>query len=775
MQLRRFGIIALVLVLALLGWGAYRYGIKPSADIRSVNGQILTATGVAVGGIVTASTDGSVLLNLTPNTFDGIGELQSKSRHPSASRTGSRIAFASNRDDTGWRIYTMDQDGGAVRQLTERPDTAFPGNNIDDHHPVISPDGSRVAFISQRDDVPWSEGDPTSLRGISNVYVVNVDGTNLQRVTQHTINPGGGPGGTTVRAAAWSPDGSKLAISGLRYLVENDRGSFVESIALVDVATGAEQILTQVGNDLTNALDWAPDGQTIVFSRSERGVTTYQLLPLTNVTVAGPITVLREDTLGTYPSGSNGTIRFSPDSQYLAYTRGTVNGELVIRSVSGGESEALPHKLGRDEALWWSAAPALTTPSSMALEPSALELSLSGTGTLEPIVRDATGRVLARSVARWSGEGINAGSPKITNAGTVTASNEERTDTICGENAGLSACATIYSGLQAPASTTPSQETGTEDPTDSSNTDPTDQPPISQDPETTAGEPPVDEPAVETPVTANPDSIPPMPGFPSIASQAEEPTSETPSGERPTVDESTATTDEPPAADNGSPTTPTGNSDSETPPVSTPETTSPGASTPASSTGTPPTPSVGTLPLTPPSATASSTAAAKLPTATTPPPATLTTESTKQSSQSSDGTTSSTDGTPPLSVVPGEKLSLSLPKTPKSPVVVAIDGKAIGSTTPSGNSAAIDIPLPNNLEPGTHTLTASSSGWTSDISLPVEVASASQYKTWILVLIGLLALIAAGFVIRYMTASPIGATELPPSTPLPNSPTPPRQ
>ena len=59
-------------------------------------------------------------------------------------------------------IYKADLDGGNAQPLTQ--DFAW---NI---HPAISPDGSKIAFISDRD-------------GVSNVWVMDINGENLRQVT----------------------------------------------------------------------------------------------------------------------------------------------------------------------------------------------------------------------------------------------------------------------------------------------------------------------------------------------------------------------------------------------------------------------------------------------------------------------------------------------------------------------------------------------------------------------------------------------------------------
>ena len=67
-------------------------------------------------------------------------------------------------------------------------------NAADDFAPAWSPDGRRIAFVSNRD-------------GNDEIYVMNADGT---AVTRLTMNPGedGGP--------IWSPDGKQILFVSVR-------------------------------------------------------------------------------------------------------------------------------------------------------------------------------------------------------------------------------------------------------------------------------------------------------------------------------------------------------------------------------------------------------------------------------------------------------------------------------------------------------------------------------------------------------------------------------
>ncbi len=79
-------------------------------------------------------------------------------------------------------IYLADLAGGQAKALTQ--DFAW---NL---HPTISPDGRQIAFISDRD-------------GASNLWVMDIDGTNLKQITKEKED--------LIHSPAWRPDGQYLA------------------------------------------------------------------------------------------------------------------------------------------------------------------------------------------------------------------------------------------------------------------------------------------------------------------------------------------------------------------------------------------------------------------------------------------------------------------------------------------------------------------------------------------------------------------------------------
>lgn len=133
--------------------------------------------------------DGTAETRLTSNEFDDI--------MPSFSPDGSKIAFTSYRDTPEHyqsQIYVMNADGSGQIRLTS------PIGAYAEHHysPSWSPDGTKIAFASNRDLTAWQ------------IYVINPDGTGLTQLTYS-------PSGVYNVDPSWSPNGKKLVFWSTRH------------------------------------------------------------------------------------------------------------------------------------------------------------------------------------------------------------------------------------------------------------------------------------------------------------------------------------------------------------------------------------------------------------------------------------------------------------------------------------------------------------------------------------------------------------------------------
>ena len=93
-------------------------------------------------------------------------------------------------------LYVTGVDGTGEVRLTSGPGAEF--------WPSWSPDGSRIAFSSTRDD-PNPDDCFTTCR--SEIYVINADGTGTTRLTSNSADD---------TKPVWSPDGTKIAFETTR-------------------------------------------------------------------------------------------------------------------------------------------------------------------------------------------------------------------------------------------------------------------------------------------------------------------------------------------------------------------------------------------------------------------------------------------------------------------------------------------------------------------------------------------------------------------------------
>lgn len=190
--------------------------------------------------------------------------------------------------------------------LRAQPFTTYPGQ---ERHPALSPDGSRVAFISAKDDQPdlyikqTNTETPLRLTNDSNFEMRptwSPDGGTLAfaradtaTVSLYTIPALGGPPRklvdvqSSIAGISWSPDGSRLVFA---QRTEQDGPFHLFTLVLDDLSLSAlTEAPPQYIGDTNPA--FRPDGTTLAFTRTDRAgvqdlflldVPSQQLTRLTN-------------------------------------------------------------------------------------------------------------------------------------------------------------------------------------------------------------------------------------------------------------------------------------------------------------------------------------------------------------------------------------------------------------------------------------------------------------------------------------------------------------
>jgi len=189
---------------------------------------------------------------------------------PRWSPDGVRLAFVSERDtDKKPQLYVMRTDGGEPRRLTDL------ANGISD--PVWSPDGTRLAFVARVGgwQEPESEHERKKSRPARVItslkYRWNAEGFTYDR-RPHVFAvsaEGGAPtqitdGDYADADPAWSPDGTQLAFVSARHATRDEDDQ--ADVWLVSSAGGEPRRVTDTSGT-ASVPTFSPDGAEIAFAR----------------------------------------------------------------------------------------------------------------------------------------------------------------------------------------------------------------------------------------------------------------------------------------------------------------------------------------------------------------------------------------------------------------------------------------------------------------------------------------------------------------------------
>jgi dipeptidyl aminopeptidase/acylaminoacyl peptidase len=267
---------------------------------------------------------------------------------PSAPRfapDGKRIAYVVTRADLDRSAYDSDvwlvnADGTRNVQLTRNPTADF--------DPQWSPDGTRIAFLSDRG-------------GRNAIYVIDADGGEARRLVEAP---------SAVRELAWAPDGKSIAFTRLdettpeeerRGKEKNDarvvgEGKKHAHVHLADPTTGETRRLTS-GDFSILRFDWAPDGKSIVVDRAP-GTGLDDLFRSDIYVVSVGDGSIRP--LVVRPGIDRGP-RWSPDGKWIAFTSAggkhdwLVEHDIHVVPASGGATRKISTDYDRTaEGIFWS-------------------------------------------------------------------------------------------------------------------------------------------------------------------------------------------------------------------------------------------------------------------------------------------------------------------------------------------------------------------------------------------------------------------------------------
>jgi len=284
-----------------------------------------------------------------------VGALLAASHEAEAAFPGQngRIAYVASISDAETNIYSMNPDGTDRKQLTD--------DSAGDYQPSVSPDGTRIAFMSVRSGINKiyaMNADGTSVRNLSgsfsgdgspawspdgreiafvyraDVWVMHADGSGRKNLT----NTGPVDGYSIAEAEpSWSPDGTKIAF----YKRTGHPGN--TDLYTIDVGgTGLKQVTDYAGKEYNP--DWSPSGHRITFHGYTRAS-------------GSRIFTIKPDGTGKRLIASGGSApAWSPDGKRIAFER---EGDLykVVSDGSGEPSVIAGPAESRDSSANWGPTP----------------------------------------------------------------------------------------------------------------------------------------------------------------------------------------------------------------------------------------------------------------------------------------------------------------------------------------------------------------------------------------------------------------------------------
>jgi eukaryotic-like serine/threonine-protein kinase len=149
---------------------------------------------------------------------------------PSFAPEGKTFVYVSKASGNA-DIYSKRVDGRNAINLTK-------DSHADNTQPAFSPDGSEIAFRSERDG--------------GGIFIMGATGESVRRLTDFGFNP------------TWSPDGSEIAVSTESTALQPQARPGSAVIDVIDARTGAKREIVDLAHDGVQP-NWSPHGDRIAY------------------------------------------------------------------------------------------------------------------------------------------------------------------------------------------------------------------------------------------------------------------------------------------------------------------------------------------------------------------------------------------------------------------------------------------------------------------------------------------------------------------------------
>lgn len=215
--------------------------------------------------------------------------------------------------------------------VRSREVTQFTSSGKSEYSPRWSPDGKKLAFISDREDSPQ-------------IYLMHIDGGEAARLTQ---------GKNGVRSFEWSPDGKQISFIAPDAKTEAeekkekdkddarvvDRDEKHARLWLIDVESKKTRQLSAVAWQISEA-QWTPPGDRLIVSATDHPESDQDTHRIFSIAIAdGHMKEIAA------PRGPFGPLRISPDGKSLTYQAARVDGptphDLFLQPIEGGSPRNL--------------------------------------------------------------------------------------------------------------------------------------------------------------------------------------------------------------------------------------------------------------------------------------------------------------------------------------------------------------------------------------------------------------------------------------------------